>query len=98
MLTRLLSSNILQIHLLCSNEEDINTHMKQFYCQLLVCGYQQDLLIPAFTKGIKGANEFKEHDSVQQLVTTNNKDTEGHVFLHLTYHRKDPTSKKLQHQ
>ena len=50
-LTGLVSGNILQIHSLCSEQDDINLRMKQFYAKLLVRGYQHNLLKPAFTKG-----------------------------------------------
>ena len=51
-LTGLVSSNILRIHLICSEQDNINLRMEQFYARLLVCGYQCNLLIPAFTKGM----------------------------------------------
>ena len=57
-LTGIVSGNILRIHSLCSEQDDINLRMKQFYERLLVRGYQVDLLIPAFTKGITGARAF----------------------------------------
>ena len=53
-LNGLVSGNILQIHSLCSEQNDINRRMKEFYARLLVCRYQHYLLIPAFTKGIMG--------------------------------------------
>ena len=40
-LTGLVSGNILRIHSLCSEQDDINLRMKQFYARLLVRGYQQ---------------------------------------------------------
>ena len=39
-LTGLVSGNILRIHSLCSEQDDINLQMKQFYARLLVRGYQ----------------------------------------------------------
>ena len=53
-LTGLVSGKILWIHSLCNEQDDINLCKKQFYSRLLVRGYQQNLLIPAFTKGIIG--------------------------------------------
>ena len=65
-LTGLVSGNILQIHSLCSEQDDINLRTKQFYDRLLVRGYQQNLLIPAFTKGIIGARAFIQRVSVRK--------------------------------
>ena len=94
----LVSGNILWIHSLCSKQDEIDLHMKQFYAKLLVHGYQQDLLIPAFTKGITGARTFIKCGSVRRCVTDKEKDTKGRVFFHLKYHLRDPSSKILQRQ
>ena len=97
-LTGLVSCNILRIHLLCSEQDDINRHMKGFYMRLLVHGYQHDFLIPTFLKGITGAHAFIKRGSMQRCVSDQDKDTQGRVFFHLTYHHRDPTSKGLQRQ
>ena len=97
-LTGILSGNIFWIHLLYSKQDDINLRMKEFYARLLVHGYQRDLLIPAFTKGITGARAFFKCGSVQRCVSEQDKDTQGRVFFHRTYHLKDPTSKSIQRQ
>ena len=97
-LTGLVSSNILQIQLLYSEQDDIDRHMKEFYARLLVRGYQRYLLIPTFTKGIMGAHAFIKRGSVRQYVSEEDKDTQVFVFFHLTYHPRDLTSKSLQHQ
>ena len=97
-LTGLVSGNILRIHPLCSEQDDTDCCMKEFYVRFLVRGYQRDLLIPAFTKGITGARAFIKHGSVRQCVSEGDKDTQGCVFFHLTYHPRDPTSKSLQRQ
>ena len=90
-LTRLVSGNTFQIHSLCSKQVDIDLRMKEFYARLLVRGYQRDLLIPVFTKGITGSRAFIKRGSVQRCVLDKDKDTQGHVFFHLTYHPRDPT-------
>ena len=97
-LTRLVPGNILQIHLLCSKQDDINRHMKEFCAWLLVRRYQRDFLIPAFSMGIIGACAFVKRGSVRQCVSYQGKDTQGRVFFHLMYHPRDPTSKSLQRQ
>ena len=97
-LTGLVSGNILRIQSLCSKQDDIYLRMKEFYARLLVCGYQRDLMISAFTKGITGAYTFIKHGSVRRCVPDKDKDTTGQVFFHLTYHPRDPTSKSLQRQ
>ena len=63
-LTRLVSGNILRIHSLCSNNEDTNRRMKEYYAMLLVRGYQRDLLIPEFANKITGAHAFIKRGSV----------------------------------
>ena len=63
-LTGLVSGNILRIHSLCREQDDINLRMKQFYARLLVRRYQRNLLIPTFTKGITGASAFIKRGSV----------------------------------
>ena len=65
LLTGLVSGNILRIHLICSEQDDINPRMKEFYARLLVRGYQHYLLIPVFTKSITGARAFIKRGSVQ---------------------------------
>ena len=93
-----MSGNILCIHWICSNKEYINRRMKELYVRLLVCGYQRDLLIPAFAKGITGALAFIKRGSVQQFTSDQEKDTKGLVLFHLDYHPRDPTSKYLQRE
>ena len=63
-LTGLVSGNILHIHWLFSDKEDINCRMKELYARLLIKGYQRDFLIPAFTEVIKGARAFVKHGYV----------------------------------
>ena len=92
------SGNILRIHSLCSEQDDINLRMKQFYARLLVRGYQRNLLIPAFMKGIEGARAFIKRGSVRRCKTGEEEDNKGRVFFHLTYHPRDPTSISLQRQ
>ena len=94
-LTGLVSGNILWIHSLCSDQNDINRRMKEFYARLLVRKYQRDLLIPAFTKGITGECAFTKRGSVRRCVSEQDKDTQVCVFFHLTYHPREPTSKSL---
>ena len=97
-LTLLVSGNILPIHLIFNKHDDIGRRMKEFYARLLVCGYQCDLLIPAFTKGITGAYTFMKHGYVRRCVLEEDKDTQGCVFFHLKYHARDPTLKSLKRQ
>ena len=97
-LTGLVSGNILRIHSLCSEQDDINLRMKDFYARLLVRGYQHYLLIPVVLKGITGAHAFIKRGSVRICVPNKEKDTIGRLFFYLTYHQRDPTSKSLQRQ
>ena len=94
-LTGLVSGNIIRIHSLCSKQDDINLRMNQFYARLLVRGYQRNLLIPAFTKGIKGARAFIKCGSVRRCKAGEEEDNKGRVFFHLTYHPGHPTSRSL---
>ena len=48
-LTGLVSGNIFCVHSLCSDKDDINRSMKEFYEKLLVRSYQCDWLILVFT-------------------------------------------------
>ena len=97
-LTGLVSGIILRIHSLCSEQDDIDLRMKKIYARLLVRGYQQDLLIPAFTKGITGARAFIKRGSVRRCELDKDKDSTGRVVFHQDYHPRDPTSKSLQRQ
>ena len=97
-LTGLVSGNILRIHLLCIKQDDVNRHMNEFYARFLVRGYQRDLLIPAFRKGITGAHALIKRGSVQRYVSEQDTYTQGRVFFHLTYHPRYQTSKSLQRQ
>ena len=97
-LPRLVYGNILRIHTHCSEQEDLNQRMKQFYARLLVRGYQRNLLIPAFTKGIIEARAFIKRGSVRRCKLGEEEENKGRVFFHLTYHPRDPTSKDLQRQ
>ena len=97
-LTGLVSGNILRIHSLCSEQDDINLRMKQFYARLLVRRYQRNLLIPAFTKGIVGARAFIKRGSVRKCKKIKEEDTKGRFFFHLIYHPRDTTSRNLQRQ
>ena len=95
-LTGLVSGNILWIHSLCSEQDNIDLRMKEFYVRLLIRGYQRDLLIPTFSKGITGAHLFIKRESVWIYVSDFDKNTQGCVFFHLKYHPRDPNSKSLQ--
>ena len=97
-LSGLMSGNILWIHSLCREQGDINLRMKKFYARLLVRGYQQNLIIPAFTKGIIRACAFIKRGSTRRCKTGEEEDNKGRFFFHLTYHPRDPTSKSLQRQ
>ena len=87
-LTGLVSVNLLRIHLLCSKQDDINCRMKEFYARLIIGGYQRDLLIPTFTKGITGARAFIKRGSVRQCASEQDKDTQGRFFFHMKYHQR----------
>ena len=76
-LTGLVSGNILWIHSLCSKQDEIDLCMKQFYARLLVRGYQQNLLIPTFTKGIKGSRAFIKRGSMIRCKTGEEEDNKG---------------------
>ena len=97
-LTGPVSGNILLIHSLCSEQDHIDLRMMEFYARLLVCGYQSELFIPAFTLGIVGVLAFIKRGSVRRCAPDKNKYTTGQVFFHLIYHPRDPTSKSLQRQ
>ena len=90
-LTGLVSGKTLQINSLFSKQDDINRRMKEFYARLIVLGYQRDLLIPTFTKGITRARAFIKRVSVRGCVSEQDKDTQGRVFFHLPYHPRKPT-------
>ena len=72
--------------------------MKGIYARLLVRGYQRDLLITAFTKGILGKHTFIKRRSVWWCVLNQENATKSCVFFHLTYHLRHTTSKDLQIQ
>ena len=94
----LVSGNILWIHLLCSEQDDIDLPMKEFYARLLVRRYQRDLLITVFSRGITGARAFIKCGSVRKCLPNRIKYTTGRVFFHLKYPPREPNSKSLQHQ
>ena len=97
-LTGLVSGNIRRVHSLCSEQDDINLRTRQFYAMLLVRGYQQNLLISAFTKSITGARASIKRGSVRRCKPDEEKYSKGRVFFHLTYHPRDIISKSLQLQ
>ena len=65
---------------------------------LVVRGYQHDLPITAFSKGITEERAFIKCGSMRLCVSDQDKDTQVRVFFRLTYHPRDPTSKSLQRQ
>ena len=81
LLTGIVSGNILCIHSFFCDKDDINRRMKEFYASLLICGYQRDFLIPAYTKGITGACAFIKCGSVQRFVSYQEKDTKFRFFF-----------------
>ena len=97
-LIRLVSGNILCIHLLCRDKEEFNRRMKELYVGFLVRGYEFDFLIPAFTRGITGARSFIKRSSTLRYTSDQDKDIKGRVFFNMTYYPRDPTSKYLQHK
>jgi hypothetical protein len=87
-LSGLVMGNLHRIYTLCSEQEDINQRVRQFYHRLLQRGYKNDKLKPLFLKAettAKQPRQDKEDDD-------NNK-----IFFHLQYHPNDPPSSDLQH-
>ena len=85
-LSGLVMGNLYRIYTLCSEQEDINQRVGQFYKRLLLRGYKGDKLKPLFLKAEQAAKlprPEKEEDS-------------NHIFLHLQYHPNDPQSPELQ--
>ena len=80
-LTVLVSGNILRIHSLCSEQDDINLRLKQLYARLLVYGYQRNLLISEFTKGVIGARAFIKRGSVRRCKTGKEEDNKERFFF-----------------
>ena len=73
-LTGLVSGNIICIHLLWSNDNDINHRMREFYARFIVCSYHHDLLIAEFTKGITWVCSFSKRGASREDFSDKEKD------------------------
>ena len=97
-LSGLVFGNVLRIHQLCSDEKDVMKELKLFLHRLLDRGYQSGQLTTLFQKAMDNAKRYLQRTALDHLRAKSKKETahRRRVFLHLTYHPANPSSKAIQ--
>jgi hypothetical protein len=91
-LTGLVLGGIHRIYSLCSDDQDIQTLLQQFYNRLVVRGYKRSTLEPLFAKALE---RQQEQSNLTPVLNVSNLE-KNKVFFHLQYNSGNPKSKVLQ--
>jgi hypothetical protein len=94
-LSGLVFGNVLHIHQLCSDANDVMKELKLFFHRLLDRGYQMSQLTHLFQQLMDNANAYLRRTALDHLRAWSKKETSHcqQVFLHLLYHPANPSSK-----
>jgi hypothetical protein len=94
----LVFGNVLCIHQLCSDAQDVVKELKLLLHCLLDQGYQLIQLTPLFQKAMDNTKAYLRCTSLDHLQTRSKKEAANRqrVFLHLPYHPANPSSKAIQ--
>jgi hypothetical protein len=98
MLSGLIHGNILRIHRLCSNTNDIHRKTLAFYKRLTRRGYHQSILNPIFNRATQNAINYTTHRKTNTNNANNQttRDPSQTIFFHLPYHPQDPPARDIQ--
>jgi hypothetical protein len=94
-LTGLVLGGIHRIYNLCSDDLDIESHLKRFYHRLIMRGYKRTDLEPHFVKGIEKHRARRQNPSPVTEEVTHCLD-DNLTFLHLQFNPGNPPSHALQ--
>jgi hypothetical protein len=97
-LSGLIFGNVLLIHQLCSDAQDVVKEIKLFLHRLLDQGYQLTQLTPLFQKALDNAKAYLRRMALDHLRVWSMREASHcqQVFLHLPYHPANPSSKTIQ--
>jgi hypothetical protein len=94
----LVFGNVLRIHQLCSDANDVTTELKLFLHRLLDRGYQSHRLTPLFQQAMDNTMVYLQRTPLDHLRAKSKKEAahRRRIFLHLPYHPANPSSKAIQ--
>ena len=96
-LTGLIMGGVLRILQLCSDRNDADGHIFNFYHRLISRGHQPTNLLPIFDKAITNAEAYIANYSTStkssKSVARKKRDS---IYFHIPYHPEDPRAKHWQ--
>ena len=97
-LTGLIMGQILRIFCLCSYEDQMKKHIKNFFNRLIARGYKREQLLPLFEKAVDNAESYKKRSDEEKILRKKaaQKASKNRLYLHVPYHPDNPPSSKLQ--
>lgn len=89
---------VLRIHRLCSEQDDVVERMRIFYRRLLLRGHKPLTLIPLFRQAIANAKRYITSSKGELLARKQAKRDEAmnRVYFHLPYHPQGPKAGQIQ--
>jgi len=89
---------VLRIHRLCMDEDDIANRVKIFYDRLIARGHTSSSLLPLFKKALANARKFLTTSEEERLALKQAKHEESkrQLYFHVEYHPQGPTSNEVQ--
>ena len=90
---------VLRIHRLCNNEEDIGKRIRIFFRRCMRRGHKPSDLLPLFTKALANARKFIATSEVERQATRELKfeAARRRVYFHVVYHPQGPLARDIQH-
>jgi len=92
----LVTGMVLRIYRLCTFQKDVSYWLREFYGHLLDRGYQNDAILPLFSKAINITFTFLSASDKYRLQQKTISPPEDKIFFHLKYHPCDPQSHAIQ--
>ena len=93
-----INGEVLRIHRLCSEEEDVTKRVCTFFRRLTRRGHYPSTLLPLFKKALTNARKFMATSDASRLLAKEAKTEEARrrVYLHREYHPQGPPSRSVQ--
>lgn len=97
--TGLINGEILRIHRLCTDEDDIVARVRTFFRRMRRRGHQPRDILPLFKKGRANALRFLATSEEDRLAQRAQAQTAAarRVYFHVEYHPQSPPAREVQH-
>jgi len=93
------NGEVLRIHRLCSDEDDIIERCRVFFRRQLDRGHKAETLIPLFRKAVTNAHKFlaKSQEQCDREKLAKLEASRRRVYFHVTFHPQGPKARDIQH-